>query len=84
MNILPSAKRRQSGLVATLILVAVIGILASLTVINTSTVRRIRRERQLLDTRQQQHWRNLPVQLRAAAPNPPPSRPTPPAAPVQP
>lgn len=73
MNLTPSTDHRRSGMMATILMVAVIGLLATLTIINAGTVRRARRERQLLESRQQQQWqRVIPAPAALHSPNPPP------------
>lgn len=59
---------------ATLLIVVIIVLLAALTIVNTNTVKRARRETELLDARQQRQWRQrglatvVPVPEKGQAP----------------
>ena len=56
----------RHGMAATLLIVVVLVLLAALTFVNANTVRRARRETELLDARQQRQWRQRGME--AAAP----------------
>jgi type II secretory pathway pseudopilin PulG len=57
MNLQPSRHSRSRGIAATLLVLVIAALLAALTIVNTATVRRSRRETELLDARQQRQWR---------------------------
>ena len=57
MNLQPSTHARSRGIAATLLVLVVAALLAALTIVNIATVRRSRRETELLDARQQRQWR---------------------------
>jgi len=57
MNLQPSTHARSRGIAATLLVLVIAALLAALTIVNTATVRRSRRETELLDARQQRQWR---------------------------
>lgn len=57
MNLQPSPHARSRGIAATLLVLVIAALLAALTIVNTATVRRSRRETELLDARQQRQWR---------------------------
>lgn len=58
MNVRPRPTRAgsENGMAATLLVVVIVVLLGALTAINASTVRRARREADLLDSRQQRQW----------------------------
>lgn len=57
MNLRPSRHAHSRGIAATLLVLVIAALLAALTIVNTATVRRSRRETELLDARQQRQWR---------------------------
>jgi predicted lipid-binding transport protein (Tim44 family) len=57
MNLQPSTHARSRGIAATLLVLVIAALLAALTIVNIATVRRSRRETELLDARQQRQWR---------------------------
>jgi hypothetical protein len=57
MNLQPSRHAHSRGIAATLLVLVIAALLAALTIVNTATVRRSRRETELLDARQQRQWR---------------------------
>lgn len=63
----------RDGMAATLLILVILALLAALTFVNTNTVRRARRETELLDARQQRQWRQRGMEV---------VTPTPPHAPV--
>ncbi len=76
MNLQPSTHARSRGIAATLLVLVIAALLAALTIVNIATVRRSRRETELLDARQQRQWR----QRGFSVPSPRPSTAVPPPA----
>jgi len=68
----PTRAGSEKGMAATLLVVVIIVLLSALTAINASTVRRARREADLLDSRQQRQWQrrgfNVPAPSASSAP----------------
>lgn len=58
----------RDGMAATLLIVIILALLAALTFVNTSTVKRARRETELLDTRQRRQWRQRGMEVITPAP----------------
>ncbi len=79
MNLRPRPTRTGSekGMAATLLVVVIVVLLSALTAINTSTVRRARREADLLDSRQQRQWQRRGFTVPAPSASSAPSADTP-------
>ena len=80
MNLQPSTHAQSRGIAATLLVLVVAALLAALTIVNTATVRRSRRETELLDARQQRQWRQRGFVVLTPRPStnlPPAATPTP-------
>jgi hypothetical protein len=80
MNLQPSTHARSRGIAATLLVLVIAALLAALTIVNTATVRRSRRETELLDARQQRQWRQRGFVVLPPRPSthvPPAATPTP-------
>lgn len=69
-----AAPRNSRGFIATFLVLLIAVLLTALTVVNTSTARRARRETQLLDARHQRQWTRRGVQPDSGpAPHPTPA-----------